>query len=126
MKPLLAIYLVICASGAFAATPAELAIQRAAASIEKQPEHYPHYNSLAFAYARRARETSDIEFYVKAEQTLIKSFAISPKNFEGLKVQAWLELSAVQISARPSFAGLTTKAFCVRLWPISVQVPSWG
>lgn len=84
----------ICVSSlaAFAASPAELAIQKAAASIAKQPDHYAHYNNLAFAYARRARETSDVAFYAKAEETLKKSFALAPENFEGLRVQAWLQL----------------------------------
>jgi tetratricopeptide (TPR) repeat protein len=77
---------------AFAATPAEKAIVQAMANIDKQPNHAPYYNNLAMAYARRARETSDTAFYSKAEQTLTKSFAIEPDNFEGLKTQAWLQL----------------------------------
>jgi tetratricopeptide (TPR) repeat protein len=86
------VLLALFSSQLFAATPAELAIKQANAAIEKQPDHYPYYNSLATAYARRARETSDVEFYAKAAETLQKSFAISPDNFEGLKVKAWLEL----------------------------------
>jgi tetratricopeptide (TPR) repeat protein len=77
---------------AFAATPAEKAIVQAMANIDKQPNHAPYYNNLAMAYARRARETSDTAFYSKAEETLTKSFAIEPDNFEGLKTQAWLQL----------------------------------
>jgi len=44
------------------------------------------------AYARRARETSDVAFYAKAEETLQQSFALEPDNYEGLKVQTWLLL----------------------------------
>ena len=44
------------------------------------------------AYARRARETSDVQFYAKAEETLKRSFALAPDNYEGLKTQAWLQL----------------------------------
>jgi len=77
---------------AAAATPAENAIQKAQAEIAKRPDFAPSYNALAMAYARRARETADVAFYAKAEETLKQSFAIAPDNFEGLKAQAWLLL----------------------------------
>jgi tetratricopeptide (TPR) repeat protein len=86
----LSILLLACA--AFAATPAETAIQKAQAEIAKHPDHAPYYNALAMAYARRARETSDVQFYAQAEETLQRSFAIAPDNYEGLKTQAWLQL----------------------------------
>ena len=73
-------------------TPAQISIQKAQADIAKQPDHVPYYNALAMAYARRARETSDVAFYTKAEETLKKSFELAPDNFEGLKTQAWLLL----------------------------------
>jgi tetratricopeptide (TPR) repeat protein len=75
-----------------AMSPAEISIQKALADIAQQPTHYPYYNALAMAYARRARETSDVSYYGKAEETLKKSFALSPGNYEGLKVQTWLLL----------------------------------
>lgn len=77
---------------AFAATPAETAIEKAQAEIAKHPDHAPYYNVLAMAYARRARETSDVQYYAKAEETLKRSFALAPDNYDGLKTQAWLEL----------------------------------
>jgi len=77
---------------AFAGTPAQTAIERAQAEIAKHPDHAPYYNVLAMAYARRARETSDVQYYAKAEQTLKHSFALAPDNYEGLKTQAWLQL----------------------------------
>ncbi len=92
MKSTLLFTLVLLAIPSFAATPAELAIKHAAANIESQPSYYPYYNDLAMAYARRARETSDAQYYAKAEETLRKSFAIAPDNFEGLKVQTFLQL----------------------------------
>ncbi len=82
----------LIATAAFAATPAETAIQKAQTQIAKNPNHVPYYNALAMAYARRARETSDVQYYAKAEQTLQRSFALEPDNYEGLKTQAWLEL----------------------------------
>jgi tetratricopeptide (TPR) repeat protein len=77
---------------AFAGTPAQTAIERAQAEIAKHPDHAPYYNVLAMAYARRARETSDVQYYAKAEETLKHSFALAPDNYEGLKTQAWLQL----------------------------------
>lgn len=75
-----------------ALSPAEVSIRKAQAEIVKDPGHFAYYNGLAMAYARRARETSDVAFYQKAEETLTKSFATSPDNFEGRKVQTWLLL----------------------------------
>ena len=80
------------ATAAFAATPAEMAIEKTQAEIAKHPDHAQYYNTLAMAYARRARETSDVRYYAKAEETLAHSFALAPDNYEGLKVKAWLEL----------------------------------
>jgi tetratricopeptide (TPR) repeat protein len=73
-------------------SPAQSSIKKAEEQIAKQPGHYPYYNELAMAFARRARETSDVAWYGKAEETLKQSFAIAPANFEGLKVQTWLLL----------------------------------
>src|SRR5215469_4024297 len=76
----------------FAATPAEIAIEKAQTEINKHPDHAPYYSVLAMAYARRARETSDVAYYGKAEETLQHCFAIAPDNYDGLKTKAWLEL----------------------------------
>jgi tetratricopeptide (TPR) repeat protein len=92
MKSILLFALTVFAAPSFGATPAEMAIQHAIGNIEKQPSYYSHYNALAMAYARRARETADPQFYAKAEDTVRKSFAIAPDNFEGLKVETFLEL----------------------------------
>jgi tetratricopeptide (TPR) repeat protein len=77
---------------AFATTPAENAIRKAKEEIGKRSDYFPYYNALAMAYARRAREISDAQFYTKAEAALKKSFELSPDNYEGLKVQTWLLL----------------------------------
>ena len=73
-------------------SPAEISIGKAQQDIAAKPNHYPYYNALAMAYARRARETSDVSYYGKAEETLNQSFAIAPGNYEGLKVKTWLLL----------------------------------
>jgi tetratricopeptide (TPR) repeat protein len=84
--------ILISATAAFAATPAEMAIEKAQAEISKHPDHAPYYNVLAMAYARRARETSDVQYYATAEGTLQRSFTLAPDNYEGLKTLAWLQL----------------------------------
>jgi tetratricopeptide (TPR) repeat protein len=85
--------LIFCVSlSAQASSPAEISIRKAEQDITRQPEHYPYYNALAMAYARRARETSDVAFYGQAEEALKRSFALSPDNYEGLKVKTWLLL----------------------------------
>jgi tetratricopeptide (TPR) repeat protein len=73
-------------------TPAETSIRKAQQEIAQHPDHAPYYNSLAMAYARRARETSDVAFYEKAEETLQQSLKIAPNNFEARKVETWLQL----------------------------------
>jgi tetratricopeptide (TPR) repeat protein len=79
-------------STAFASTPAEISIVKAQNEIAKKPDYFAGYNALAMAYARRARETSDVQFYAKAQETLARSFALSPNNYEGRKVETWLLL----------------------------------
>jgi tetratricopeptide (TPR) repeat protein len=92
MKSTMLFALAAFAAPSFAATPAEMAIKQAVGNIEKQPSYYSHYNALAMAYARRARETADTALYAKAEEAVRKSFAIAPDNFEGLKVETFLQL----------------------------------
>lgn len=87
-------------------TPAELTIERARQAIAKHPNQSAGYNGLAMALARRARETSDISYYARAEDSLRQSLALSPGNFEAQKIQTWLLLGrhefakALQAAAR--------------------------
>ena len=73
-------------------TPAQRAIRSAEERISKQPDHATYYNQLAMAYARRARENSDVTFYTKAEEAVAKSLQLLPDNFEALKARAWVLL----------------------------------
>jgi tetratricopeptide (TPR) repeat protein len=73
-------------------TPAEISIAKAQERVAKQPDRVANYDSLAMAYARRARETSDVAYYQKAEETLHRAFEIAPDDFEAAKVQTWLLL----------------------------------
>ena len=73
----------------FAATPAERRIAQAEAAIERAPENARFQTDLALAYARRARETADMDYYAKAHEALDRALAMSPDDFGALKVRVW-------------------------------------
>lgn len=83
---------IAAAVAVFAQTPAEIGIQKAQELIAKHPDHVAYYSGLAMAYARRARETSDVQYYAKADETVNQALKISPDDFETLKVRTWLLL----------------------------------
>jgi tetratricopeptide (TPR) repeat protein len=80
-------------------SPAEKAMAQALRLIEKNPKNFEAYNALALALSRRARETSDVKFYTQAEETLQKSFEVSPDNFDGKRIQVWLLLGKHEFAA---------------------------
>ena len=73
-------------------SPAERAIRQAQSAIAKKPNQCDGYNQLAIALARRARETSDVNFYAQAEEALKKSLGRSPDNLDAQKIHIWLLL----------------------------------
>src|SRR5262245_9203214 len=73
-------------------SPAEQAMATAQRLIDKNPKKFEAYNALALALSRRARETSDVHFYAKANDALAKGFAISPGNLDGKRIETWLSL----------------------------------
>ena len=80
-------------------SPAERGMAQARTLIEKNPKDFEAYNALALALSRRARETSDVKFYMAAEETLQKSFEISPDNFDGQRIHVWLLLGKHEFAA---------------------------
>jgi tetratricopeptide (TPR) repeat protein len=80
-------------------SPAERNMAQARILIEKNPKDFEAYNALALALSRRARETSDVNFYTQAEEALQKSFAISPDNFDGQRTHVWLLLGKHEFAA---------------------------
>ena len=80
-------------------SPAERGMAQARKLIEKNLKDYEAYNALALALSRRARETSDVKFYTEAEETLQKSFEISPDNFDGQRIHVWLLLGKHEFAA---------------------------
>ena len=80
-------------------SPAERSMAQAQRLIEKNPKNYEAFNALALAQSRRARETSDVKFYAAAEESLKESFAISPDNFDGKRIEVWLLLGKHEFAA---------------------------
>jgi tetratricopeptide (TPR) repeat protein len=80
-------------------SPAERSIAAADRLISKNPRDYEAFNALALALSRRARETSDTSYYSRAEETLKKSFEISPDNFDGQRIRVWLLLGKHEFAA---------------------------
>ena len=80
-------------------SPAEHSMAQASRLIEKNPKNFEAYNALALALSRRARETSDVTFYARAEEALKKSFEISPDNFDGARIWVWLLLGKHEFAA---------------------------
>jgi len=80
-------------------SPAERSMAQASRLIEKNSKNFEAYNALALALSRRARETSDVTFYAQAEETLKKSFEISPGNFDGERIHVWLLLGKHEFAA---------------------------
>jgi tetratricopeptide (TPR) repeat protein len=85
-------------------SPAQQKIAWAQAEIGKNPKRYQPHNQLAIALARRARETSDVNYYVQAEAALDKSFALSPGNLDGLKAQTWILLGKHEFAKAAALA----------------------
>lgn len=91
-------------------SPAERSMAQATRLIEQSPKNFEAYNALALALSRRARETSDVKFYAQAEETLKKSFEISPANFDGERIHVWLLLGKHEFaSAREEARKLNQK-----------------
>src|SRR5882672_3598129 len=101
MKKTLAMLLLLCVPlmAQFAPTPAEIAIAAAQKTIDKKPNQFSGYNALAIALSRRARETSDVNFYTQAEEALKKSQQLAPDNFESAKLHVWLLLGRHEFTA---------------------------
>ncbi len=70
-------------------TPAQRKMAIAHKKITRDPKHFHGYNELALALTQRARETADPRFYQQADEAVTTSLALSPDNFEALKVRTW-------------------------------------
>lgn len=73
-------------------TPAQAKIAAARQAIEARSKDSQARNDLALALTRRARETSDPDFYDQAADSLEESFRLSPGNLEGQRAEVWVLL----------------------------------
>ena len=73
-------------------TPAETRIQRSLTRLAERPDDPESFNRLAFALARRARETADPSFYERGEAALRTSFALDSDNAGARRTRAWILL----------------------------------
>src|SRR2546423_6001934 len=80
-------------------SPAEKSMAAAQKEIAGKPSQYAGYNHLAIALSRRARETSDVNYYAQAEEALKKSMALAPADFESQKIHVWLLLGRHEFPA---------------------------
>lgn len=71
-----------------ALSPAEALIEASTKAAAARPDTVGPYNVLAFAYARRARETGDPAWYRKVDEALKQSDRVAPGNADGQKVRA--------------------------------------
>lgn len=78
--------------GAAAETPAENKIADALRLIETKPQDASGYAPLAIAYASRARETANGEFYLKGMIAVEKAMKLDPNNYEARKAEVWILL----------------------------------
>jgi tetratricopeptide (TPR) repeat protein len=99
------------AAGAAAAqtTPAARAIATAQAALAKDPTAARAGVDLAFAYARRARETSDPAYYERGHEAAARVLARHPDDFEAQKARAWLLLGQHRFAEALALASALNK-----------------
>jgi tetratricopeptide (TPR) repeat protein len=73
-------------------SPAEQKITQARRAIETNPNDYQAHNALAWALARRARETSDPVYYHQADAAIREALRLMPGNLESEKMGIWVLL----------------------------------
>lgn len=90
-------------------TPAEQRIAAAKKAIEKDPKDPQGHTALALSLARRARETSDTDYYDQAEEALATALRLKPGNFEAEKVRVWVLLGRHELGQAAEAAAALNK-----------------
>ena len=73
-------------------TLADRAVQRAKAMIARDTNNQEGYTKLAEAYMRKARESGDSGYYLRAETAIHQVLAQQPNHYEAQRVLAWISL----------------------------------
>lgn len=87
-----------------ALTPAQSAIDALEKAIAAEPARADLHGDLALAFARRARETSDVLYYDRAEAAAAKALALAPGNLSGERARIWVRLGKHEFAAALTLA----------------------
>jgi hypothetical protein len=74
LKKIIIIGLAATAAAFAQATPAQQEIESMSTLVQKSPDDAGALSRLAMAYAKRARETADPQYYADAMDTIAKAF----------------------------------------------------
>ena len=85
-------------------TPAERAIVQAERALASSSPKAEAWSDLALAYARRARETADHDYYSRADEAIAKSLEAAPANLAAKKARAWVLLGRHEFEAALALA----------------------
>src|SRR3954462_5550133 len=66
-------------------------LHTAEADIASAPQQSAGYVALATAYMRKARESGDPGYYLRAEAAVQQALTLEPHSFEGLRALAWIQ-----------------------------------
>lgn len=91
-------------------SPAAEKIVRAEKAIQLNPDSSEAYNYLAFALSRRARETSDPDYYEQATVAMNESLRLAPDNFDARKLETWIALGKHEFSRALELARALSKS----------------
>lgn len=109
---------ILVASSVMAGTPAEEAIAQARSSLERK-ESASGYAALSMAYARRARETADGEYYRKGHEALDRALELEKDSYQVRRIRPWLLLGQHEFAV-----ALDTARALNREYPDDIMV--WG
>lgn len=106
-----ALLLALPGAGEAEPSPAERRIAAARAAIAAAPARASGWNALAFAYARRARETADPDFYARGEEAVARALELAPGDLEAEKTRVWIQLGRHEFAqAREAALALERRA----------------
>ncbi len=92
-------------------TPAQRHIAAAEAAAARDPKAAAPRVDLAVALARRARETSDPDYYARALDTLAQAEALAPGDYQVARTRVWVALGQHRFAeARDEARALTRRA----------------
>ena len=91
-------------------SPAVKKIVLAKKAIELDAKNSDAYNDLAFALSRRARETSDPNYYVQAAEAINTSLRLAPDNFDARRLETWIALGKHEFSQALQLARALSKS----------------